>query len=82
MATTEQITETLKLMGIIGADQSVDPQQDLFDSGVLDSLGMITLIGRLESDYQIKIADVDLMPENFGTIEAMAEYVSRRRGAA
>ncbi len=54
---------------------------NLIDSGILDSLGIMKLILFLEEKFGIKITDEDLSPENFGTIQAIHALVARKGSA-
>ena len=51
---------------------------DLFDKGIVDSLGFLTLIGFIEQTYGISVADEDVVPENFASLRSMAEYIESR----
>ena len=55
-----------------------DSEQNLFDSGVIDSAGLITFVAYIEQKFGIQIPDEDLLPENFMSISAMANYVRQR----
>ena len=50
----------------------------LFEEGILDSMGLISLITFLEETFNIKINDTDLELENFKSIEAMTGFVESR----
>jgi acyl carrier protein len=52
--------------------------EDLIDSGVLDSLGVFQLVAFLEERYGIGIADTDITPENFGTLDRIERLVAGR----
>jgi acyl carrier protein len=51
----------------------------LLESGIVDSLGILDLVAFLESDFKVQITDDELLPENFQTVEAIAEFVERKR---
>jgi acyl carrier protein len=53
-------------------------EDDLIDSGVVDSLGIFQLIAFLEERFGIKIGDEEITPENFGTIAAIDRLVAAR----
>ena len=53
---------------------------DLFKLGILDSFSLVDFVSILEDQFNIKISDSDVTPENFRTIEAVEQYVSTRRG--
>ena len=50
----------------------------IFKKGILDSMGLVTLISFLEEEFNIQTEDSDLVEENFETINAIAEFVSRK----
>ena len=47
----------------------------LVESGIVDSLGVLTLIGFIEAEFRVNVADEDLLPENFRTIRRLSELV-------
>ena len=57
---------------------SLGDEDDLIDSGVVDSLGIFQLIAFLEERFGIKIGDEEISPENFGTIAAIDRLVASR----
>ncbi len=50
----------------------------LFREGYFDSMGFILLITFLEDEFKIKTGDEDLIEENFESINAMVDFVSRK----
>lgn len=46
--------------------------------GIIDSIGLIDLVGFLESRFGIQIGDEDFSNDNFRTIEAINRLVSQR----
>nr|WP_229506950.1 acyl carrier protein [Pseudoduganella rivuli] len=52
---------------------------DLLETGILDSLAFTELIAELEHRYGAAIRATDVIPENFGSISAIADYVQRAR---
>ena len=57
---------------------SLGDEDDLIDSGVVDSLGIFQLIAVLEERFGIKIGDEEITPENFGTVAAIDRLVASR----
>lgn len=51
----------------------------LFEGGIVDSAGAITLVLHLETCYGIRITDDELFPENFATIELIGRFVEQKR---
>lgn len=61
-------------------DEQVRPDTDLVQSGLVDSLGVILVSDWIQEQLAISIDPVDVVLENFRTVEAMAAY-ARSRGA-
>ena len=54
---------------------------DLFESGVLDSIGFVELLVQLEREFGIATGVDDLEVSNFKSIARIADYVSARAAA-
>ena len=54
-----------------------DPDESLFESGVLDSFALPDLVSELEREFQKKIPDSDLNPRKFDSIARIEEYLDR-----
>ena len=52
---------------------------NLFDAGIVDSAGLISFIAFIEIEFQIKIPDEDLLPENFISILVIAGYIRSKQ---
>lgn len=53
----------------------------LFVEGLLDSMGFALLLDFLESKFQIAAEDSDLVEENFESIDAIADFITRKNPA-
>lgn len=71
------------LAAIIGGDaaSSVDENDLLFERGIIDSLHLIELIDLLQERFGMEVESDELSPENFESLQAMADYVRRKRGS-
>ena len=45
---------------------------DFIEEGMLDSFDLVTLVSELDSTFGISIDGVDILPENFGSVDAIA----------
>ncbi|MCX6043816.1 MAG: acyl carrier protein [Chloroflexi bacterium] len=52
----------------------------LFNSGIVDSLGVLDLVTFIEDEFGVIVADEDLLAENFETIEQMEAFVQAKQG--
>jgi len=53
-------------------------EESLLERGVLDSMAMVELIAFLEREFSVKVARTDMVPENFDSIQAIAQFVRSR----
>jgi len=58
---------------------TVEPDQDLFASGLVSSMFAMQLVVQLESSYDIAVIGPDLKLDNFRTVRAMTSLVLRLR---
>ena len=50
---------------------------DFFEEGMLDSFDLITLVSDLDSSFGISIDGIDILPENFCSVEAIANLIKK-----
>lgn len=55
--------------------QQIKDSDPLLESGVLDSLGVLDLVSFVEQEFSVHVADEELVPENFQTIDRIAAFV-------
>ena len=61
-------------------DFALADDDSLFEKGVIDSMGVLELIGFLHSEFGVTVADEDINEGNLGTLSGIARYVLARRG--
>lgn len=49
--------------------------EDFIEAGMLDSFDVLTLVTDLEEKFNIKIDGSDILPENFGSINAIKDLL-------
>lgn len=54
---------------------------DFIEEGMLDSFDIVSLVDELETNFGIKIQGVDVIPENFSTLDKI-ESLLKKSGAA
>ena len=56
----------------------INDEDQLIESGIIDSLGIMTLLVFLEEKFSLQISGDELLPENFGSITAIADLIDRQ----
>jgi acyl carrier protein len=68
------------LMGDAGTQLTDD--QSFLDHHIIDSTGFIELVTFLETTYQVRIADEEMIPENLDSLDNIAKFVAAKSKAA
>lgn len=51
----------------------------LMRRGIVDSLGVMELIGFIEDQFDVRVADEDITEAHLGSVNAIATYVTTQR---
>lgn len=70
MKVTTTVCNTLTL-------ETIAYEEDLIDSGLLDSLSLVQLIVALEEEFNIRIEPEKLDFEDYRSVKSMTEMISR-----
>ncbi len=54
-----------------------DSQINFIESGMLDSFDVVSLVTALDEEFNISIDGLDIVPENFSTLEAMVALLTK-----
>ena len=54
--------------------------ENFIEDGFLDSFDMVTLIAELEERFHVTIDALDIVPENFISVETIAKMVQKNGG--
>ena len=50
---------------------------DFIEEGMLDSFDLVTLVSELDNTFGISIDGVDILPENFSSVDAIAALLMK-----
>jgi acyl carrier protein len=60
-------------------DVELADEDEFLALGVIDSLGFVELVEEVQARYAIAVDALEITEENFGSIDALAAFVERRR---
>ena len=63
--------ELLEILNEVKPGVDFENDTDLIGHGVLDSITMVTLVMELNDAFDIEITPVDIVPENFKTVQTI-----------
>jgi acyl carrier protein len=75
--TREDILYFLKTQGFLNEKMSLDENDSLTETGVIDSIILLQLVDFLENKYNIEIPVEMLTPENFDTLAGINQSVMK-----
>ena len=63
---------------LFGDDSRIGPKTEFLENGILDSTGVLELVGFLEEKFGIRVEDDELVPDNMNSLEKIALYISKK----
>ncbi len=79
---THEMTDRLRqlLQEVVDEKLSIGTDDNLFKLGILDSVLLIQLVTRLESQFGISVADREMVPDNFLSLDRIRLYLAQKMG--
>jgi acyl carrier protein len=78
-ATIQHAVRTFVIQNFLfGQGDSLKDDESFLEAGIIDSTGVLELVGFLETTYGITVADADLVPANLDSVERVVAFVSRK----
>ena len=74
--------EILEMLAELRPEFDFTDSEDFVMDGLLDSFDIISLSTMLEEKYEITIDGLDIVPENYSSVDAIMELVKKSGGKA
>ena len=81
MNAKDQVREFVRSNFFVSDAAGFTDAASLLELGVVDSTGVLELIGFLEQSFGFTVGDDDVVPENFDSIDRIAAYVTLKLAA-
>ena len=65
-----------------GDDYPYPDEASFLDEGIVDSMNVLELVSFVEDQYGIKVADSDIVPDNFDSVSKLTEFVQVKKAPA
>ena len=81
----EQIKQSVKkiiLENILYEDNgnALDYDDSFLEKGIIDSTGVLELVGFVEEEFNISVDDEELIPENLDLVNNLARFIKEKAG--
>lgn len=70
----------LEILSGVRGDVDFENNTKLIDDDILESLDIVAIVGELNDEFDIEISVEDLVPENFNSVDAMVELITKAQG--
>ena len=61
-----------------GNIKSLQDNEHLIEKGIIDSLGIVTLLAYLDENFGILLKEEELSPKNFATLQSICDMVAKK----
>jgi acyl carrier protein len=73
------VREYIRKEFIFEEAKNLDDSQSLLGSGVIDSTGVLDLIGYLQQKFDVEFLDSELVAENFDSVDKIVGFLTRKK---
>lgn len=65
---------------MMGMEESgLNDSDSLLDKGIIDSTGVLELVGFLEEHYEFTIEDDELVPDNLDSVNNLIKFIEKKK---
>ena len=63
---------------LFGNNQNLEDTTSFLEEGIIDSTGVLELVGFIEEEFSIVVEDEELIPENLDSIYNVTAYLEKK----
>lgn len=71
--------QIIKILTELRPEFDFNQDADFIEEGMLDSFDVVSLVDSIESEFGVAISGLDVLPENFCSIDAICKTIERNR---
>jgi acyl carrier protein len=80
MEITAQVRQYITKNFYVSEASPLTDETSFLDNGIVDSTGVLEVIGFLEKQFDIRVEDDEMLPDNLDSIGKIAAFVRKKRG--
>lgn len=69
-----------KILESIRPESNFKNSENFIDDGLLDSFDIVSLVNELEEEYDILVDALDILPDNFSSLNAISALIVKSGG--
>lgn len=70
----------LEMLEEIKPEHDFLSSNDFIEDGMLDSFDVVSLVSMIEDEFDIVIDGMDILPENFNSLDAIMAIIEKSKG--
>jgi acyl carrier protein len=78
MTTRDEVRQFIVKNFYVADADSLPDGASLLERGVIDSTGVLEVIGFVEKTFGVRVEDEEMLPENLDSIERITAFVERK----
>jgi acyl carrier protein len=67
---------------LFGDGDKISNDTPLFEKGIIDSTGVLELVAFIEDNFNVTVADDELVQENFSSLNAIEKFLQSKNNQA
>lgn len=71
------MTELLEILTELRPDVDFESEDQLVTGGIFDSFDIISLVAKIDDEFDVKVKPAHLIPENFNSAEAIMALIEK-----
>ncbi len=79
MTTAERIRQFITTNFYVADPAKLADDASFLDQGIIDSTGVLEVVGFLEEGFGIVVGDDEMLPENLDSVRNLTAFVERKR---
>ena len=79
MNTKERVKSFITTNFYVPDPAALEDDASLLDKGIVDSTGVLEIIGFLEQEFGVTVDDAEILPENLDSVGRIAEFVAKKK---
>jgi acyl carrier protein len=79
MNTAERIRQFITTNFYVADPAKLADDASFLDQGIIDSTGVLEVVGFLEENFGIVVGDNEMLPENLDSVQNLTAFVERKR---
>ena len=80
MQVSERVRQFITSNFYVADPAALSDEDSLLEAGIIDSTGVLELLGFLEREFGITMSDDEILPENLDSIARLASFVGKKLG--